>query len=376
MPGVLHGTRSRRLDECRSVNLCYRRRGQQHLSPSPPAEVALSDFTPPPPLREMPGADALFRTFVLWDHEVRGEVLGTVTYFDPDYGGTWGVQLHPVHSDGYVTVWLYDGASSKLGRWHVIREATHPVDWLVRQAERVAPYPAGTTAVPARIPGTAFFPGGSGLVKSGPDAPLPRFPVGGVMVIGQDFDTVDGYRRSCAEGAERLTSPTWRGLIELFGHAGVSVSDCFFTNAFAGLRVDGPPTGPFPGAVDTAFTDQCGRLLGAQIALQRPRLVITLGGKVPRMLATLAPAHLAAWQDVASVAELDARGAALVGPVVFDTAPETSAVVVALTHPSFRHINVDARRYGTLSGDAAEVALLKRALANIGDPTDTSRDAS
>ena len=67
----------------------------------------------------------------------------------------------------------------------------HPTRGLWSGLSAVEPYPDKVVAVPKQIPGTSFFPGGSGLWRESTDR-IPQFPVGGVMVLGQDFDTYAG----------------------------------------------------------------------------------------------------------------------------------------------------------------------------------------
>ena len=74
----------------------------------------------------------------------------------------------------------------------------HPVHELCKLLPLLKPYPAGMAPVLTRIEGTAFFPGGWGLWDTSPNVPLPPMPVGGIMVVGQDYHTVSGYERICA----------------------------------------------------------------------------------------------------------------------------------------------------------------------------------
>src|SRR3954451_15383696 len=80
-----------------------------------------------------------------------------------------------------------------------------PVDFLFQQLESLFPadaYPENVLRIPdvtagrPRLPGIAFFPGGSGLWM--PDFVSQRtdFPVGGVMILGHDFDSEAAYHNS------------------------------------------------------------------------------------------------------------------------------------------------------------------------------------
>jgi uracil-DNA glycosylase len=151
--------------------------------------------------------------------------------------------------------------------------------------------------------------------------------------------------------------------------AGIPRERCFFTNAYMGL-IDGPKaTGKFPGARDPIFVKQCIDFLAAQIQVAQPRVILTLGKEVPLLLAELSPDLKSVWAGAKNLSELDARAVALVPAARFAGLP-APAVVVALTHPSQRPLNIGRRCYKGLHGDEAEQALLKEALALAQIPSD------
>ena len=222
-------------------------------------------------------------------------------------------------------------------------------------------YPAGVLAVREPIPGIAFFPGGYGLWRLDCSLPLPPFPVRGVMVLGHDFHSEVGYEASLARRRESASQPTWRQLTRLLGQASIDPSRCFFTNVYLGLRAGAGTTGPFPGAKDQAFVDHCVDFLGQQLAAQHPCLILTLGVNVPPLLGRLSP-QLEPWTRRRGLKHLDT-----VGPVqhnvAFSCATDVRPTVVALTHPSLRDAGVRHRRYRGEIGHAAELAMLRDALA-------------
>ena len=110
----------------------------------------------------------------------------------------------------------------------------HPVDYLFTKLEDLD-YPDGLVAVPEVMRGTAFFPGGYGLWRE-VGGPLPRMPLGEVMVLGQDFGKKTDYEKALRIGHELDTSTTWRHLCPLLRDARISPECCFFTNAYMGLR--------------------------------------------------------------------------------------------------------------------------------------------
>ena len=232
----------------------------------------------------------------------------------------------------------------------------HPSKILWRQHHPPRGYPSGVVAVPQPIPGLAFFPGGYGLWGAVGGQPLPSFPVGGVMVLGHDFHSEEGYGASYRAGGEPLTLPTWNNLTKLFAAVGMPVERCFFTNLYMGLREGSATTCPFPGAKDPAFVSHCAEFLLQQLRVQRPSLVVTLGIQVPPVVGTLSP-ELADWAEGKGLKHLDA-----VGPVRRNVTlrglDAYRTTVIALIHPSLRHASLRHRRYEDAVGQEAELLML------------------
>lgn len=220
-------------------------------------------------------------------------------------------------------------------------------------------YPAGVLPVPKPIIGTAFFPGGYGLWNPKGTLPLPVFPIGGVMVLGHDFHSENGYRKSLDEGRERMSQPTWRNLLKILRTAEIRPEDCFFTNVYMGLRAGTAKTGVFPGASNDQFVQHCLSFLRVQIATQRPSLIITLGKYAPLLLASLSP-DLSTWAERSGFKHLDKSEPVRHG-VTFAQVPEYSASVVALLHPSLRAASLRHREYKGLKKEEAEALMLKEA---------------
>lgn len=235
----------------------------------------------------------------------------------------------------------------------------HPSRQLWSVHEPPEGYPAGVLPVPAPIRGTAFFPGGFGLWNPEGSLSLPAFPEGETMILGHDFHSETGYRASLLRGAERLSQPTWRNLLALLHRVGIRPEECFFTNAFMGLRAGAGTTGVFPGSVDRQFVGHCRQFLTRQLHFQRPSLVVTLGMQAPRILAALSP-ELEDWSTVRGIRHLDRIGP-LRRDVSFGKVPDFRTTVVAVVHPSLRQLSVRHRSYRGHSGDAAEVNILLEA---------------
>jgi uracil-DNA glycosylase len=236
---------------------------------------------------------------------------------------------------------------------------TSQIGELLRLVKRVAPYPPGIVPVKQLIAGTAFFPGGNGLWSAQNDGCFADFPFGGIMILGHDFGTLDSQRKSLELGHERECS-TWKNMMPFLESAGVSLSDCFFTNFYMGLRESTQITGKFPGANDSAFVQRCQNFLSRQIQFQKPRAILMLGTWVPSLLAPLSR-ELAPWLKAKSFSRIDQAGGLITHCRFLGVAHPVN--VAALTHPSFRGSNVHRRRYGSKTGDAAELAIVKKAIA-------------
>ncbi|MDB5070074.1 MAG: hypothetical protein JWM87_1185 [Candidatus Eremiobacteraeota bacterium] len=202
------------------------------------------------------------------------------------------------------------------------------------------------------IRGTAFFPGGDGLVR-------PRTAEGfpDVLIVGHDFGTL-GYFDSCVvAGQERIAQPTWRGILSRLGAADIDPQRCFFTNAFVGFRISGRNTDAFPARSDREYVQRCRDFLAWQIQIVRPRAVVALGKHVPSFLAAIS--RDLPWAAARDFAQIDGAGPLVAGARFGGH----HASVCALVHPSYGHLNVVRRRYrgsdGTeYSGVAAEIAML------------------
>ena len=133
---------------------------------------------------------------------------------------------------------------------------SHPVERLFSRLKAFE-YPNGLVRVRKRIAGTAFFPGGYGLWREPQGQllpPIPLMPCGKVMVLGNDFGWQCEHSKSLCAGTERHT-PTWQTLLRLLESVDIQPQECFFTNAYMGLRTCLPSTGPSPGAKGLAVQD-------------------------------------------------------------------------------------------------------------------------
>ena len=212
------------------------------------------------------------------------------------------------------------------------------------QSRTFRDWPQGVVPVPQPIQGTAFFPGGHGLLLDGTG----KTPT--TMVVGQDFNTMATYEKARQSGSEFDSSTTWRNIRIVFPQLGLALRECFFTNFYMGLREHGPETGRFPGARDPAFVQCCTRFFESQIEVIKPRLILTLG---------LAPLQAIAKE----IFHLPAPKTLAACDGIYQGLPAAhgSVSLVALTHPSLYFANIRRRRYLGHQGLAAERAMIQQA---------------
>ena len=135
------------------------------------------------------------------------------------------------------------------------------------------------------IPGTAFFPGGSGLWR-GLEArgPMPAlFPDAPVMFVGHNFDSIRAFDKAFLNGGE-ARSEFWRRLSAILAGAALSPERCFFTNALMGLK-PGSATGSMLSV--QGYREQCALFVQKQIEIVRPSAVVALGVKAESYVSKL-----------------------------------------------------------------------------------------
>jgi uracil-DNA glycosylase len=182
------------------------------------------------------------------------------------------------------------------------------------------------------------------------------------MILGRDFDTKDNHCEAVKAGEEVLTG-TWTNLLELLSKAGIDPTECFYTNAYMGLRDESSTTNTGKAKGHTqAFTHACRGFLLRQIGLVRPRLILCLGPAVARFVAGAAPLPTS-WSKGTLKGIDDEKDKAIVRDVRIDCATPVDATFAVLIHPSMRWANVKRRMYGGLTGKDAELLLLRDAYA-------------
>lgn len=236
----------------------------------------------------------------------------------------------------------------------------HPSHELFERIQQFGDFPSGVTSIPRQLQGTSFFPAGVGLLVDKHNTELPRFPVGGIMILAHDWGTVGDFKLYEEQDEERLTNPTWRNMLPFLERTGIPADDCFFTNFFVGLRTAKSSVGAFPGAKDPVCVRTCQRFLTQQIDMQRPRLVLALGAYVPKMIAHMSD-DLEPWERFDSFKAMDRQNLASFRNVKIRNS-DHSFSVASLVHPCYRQRNARLRRWRGFEGDEAEVNLVKELL--------------
>lgn len=123
-----------------------------------------------------------------------------------------------------------------------------------------------------------FFPGQRGYTP-------PAFPVGGVMMVANNFSNLDGWCDYCRDLDFHDTSPTWTRLRNLIlPNTGILDNEFWFTNYNLGV-MDVPDQ-------QYEFKRPIREGLGFELVFEkcvvamRPRLIVTLGGYAAKYLKT------------------------------------------------------------------------------------------
>jgi len=222
---------------------------------------------------------------------------------------------------------------------------------LFKKIDIVRPYPEYVEPVTKTIDKTAFFPGGKGLWLENKSDIFPS-----ILVLGQDFSTVEEYQKMLAGNSNDLDCPTWRNIIKLFEHSNIDLCQCFFSNVFMGLRKSNSMVGKFSGFRDKEFVQRNLEFLALQIEAIKPELIITLGLFAAKMVGNLSPQDLMNWKEAKSFNKIDD----IVNYGV--RFGNHKCTCVALIHPSMRSVNVKKRRYKNYIGNDAEIHMLRDVL--------------
>ena len=149
--------------------------------------------------------------------------------------------------------------------------------------------------------GPGFFPGCTGTIDSRQDITGLR-----VMVLGQDFDTEANHKRIDKSKGEIENNTTFRNLRKLLTELDIDVKDCFFTNAYMGLRPENNTegktinTGTSPAAKKGAedFAKDCQEFFMKQLEVVQPEVVLVLGKETAKFVSKVFPEECSKWADI------------------------------------------------------------------------------
>lgn len=200
------------------------------------------------------------------------------------------------------------------------------IEQLWARVAAIAPedYPDSMCPNPAPFSRSGWFPVETGLYDDA-DGNLPSgLPIGGLMVIGNNWGDLGAHARDFVA----CPMPTDRNLEAMLRTAGFDLpTECWRTNAFAGLRRSGL-IGSIGSTGSESYRRACRRLLALQIGDLQPRVCLALGRDPIRMVGGMVGDPR--WEHFTTFRQLDESGgvyleAMAVGGVVTD--------LMAVVHP-------------------------------------------
>ena len=202
-----------------------------------------------------------------------------------------------------------------------------------------------------RIPGTSFFPCGTGLYEN-------DISEKSILVLGQDQDNEKGFELSLKKGVENYSS-TWKNMEDIFNKADINLRDCFFSNCIMGLRMNSKSNvGKSPGLLNEQFLRQNLNFLEQQLMILKPKSIILLGLIPLKILSLLSDDLKYKLAFVQSYDELDSNNLGFLENVQIGNLPKMR--IGTIVHPSYRKLNCINRRFLNLKGEDAEIEILRR----------------
>jgi len=226
----------------------------------------------------------------------------------------------------------------------------------------VKSYPKEIVPVPEeRLKGTAFFPAGDGVYKEGEWQPKDYYPI---MVLGQDYDNYFNFkkvRKSDSQSEVSNSNKTWQNLDNILGEE--TLSNCFFTNAIMGLRInDSKNTGvskAFNKGNEIFLSENC-QFFKEQLKEIQPKLIICLGSQIPRFIGECFPDQLLQLASVRRFDDLDSLNKTGIFKLKYHSGEST---MIFITHPALYHANVGRRKGG--NGKEFEAKLIENAISKF-----------
>lgn len=225
------------------------------------------------------------------------------------------------------------------------------IELLYQEVDKLE-YPDSMIKTKGEIPGRAFFPGGKGTFDNSD-----QISDKSVMILGQDFDSEKGFKKSLLQGEENTQkNTTWRNLLFYLNEAGINPCNCFFTNVILGIRRGDNSTGKSPAFNDSNFIKSCQDFFLFQLALQQPKTILVLGLRVAEFLSATST-ELNVWSKIENFTSIDNLSLQKIENVSFKN--NVTASLVLLNHPSCRPWDLERRTYAGYKGKNAIIHLLR-----------------
>ena len=173
----------------------------------------------------------------------------------------------------------------------------------------------GMATIP-EMKGPGFFPGCIGTINH--DVNIKDVDV---MVLGQDFDSLENYKKIDAKKGEIENNTTWRNLKTLLDDLKIDQANCFFTNVYMGLRSENKKnTGASPASKKAAseFAKQCHIFFKKQLHAVKPKLVLVLGKETAKFLTKAFPNEFTKWENIQTLKQFYANRDAVFNDIEFE----------------------------------------------------------
>lgn len=213
-----------------------------------------------------------------------------------------------------------------------IKELFKAYNELVEKTENVKSIfsEAGMEDVSAKLD-FGFFPLGSGMFNNNPKVEEAEIVKCRVMVLGNDFGTLEYVRTKCPENKENEKSATHRNLREL----DLDKETTFFTNFFMGLRKEGGMIDPKK--VPPLYREFCYNFFKIQLNYLNPDIVLCLGKEVGLSLSLISPLNFPNFSS--NIKDLYADPNKSESIKYTNDSDFGNRKFVLIPHPCFAHIN-------------------------------------
>ena len=128
-----------------------------------------------------------------------------------------------------------------------------------------------------------FFSLGSGIFSDNCKIETAKIDNCEIMVLGNDFGTINYLNKICPENKEKDTNPTIKNLKAI----GLNPETTFFTNLFLGLRIKGNNIDSK--VISPLYRQFCFNFFEKQLELINPKTIICLGSTVGKSLSIYSP---------------------------------------------------------------------------------------